>query len=397
MANLTDRIPKEVLEAVAKLNAAGHDSYLVGGCVRDLLRGKEPKDWDVATAARPEQVQAVFVKPAKVIPTGIEHGTVTVVWKGRHLEVTTFRSESDYADGRRPTKVAFESKVEADLGRRDFTINAMAYAPDTGTLVDPWTGQADLEAKVIRCVRSALERFGEDGLRALRAVRFATVLEFEIDQQTFDAIAPTLPIFKKVAAERMREEFQKILMHPAAPRGLKLLSDSGLAAAFLPEANAELYQAVGRAPPNLEVRLAVLLAFAAKPGEAVTRLKFPTRTIAAVEHLWAHQRLPGEQSSDADLRRWLAKVGLDAYGDALEVVRALGRETPVGDRIRAIAATRPPLTTKELALDGRAIMAALGVGPSPAVGVATRKLLDAVLDNPAANTPEQLKELLSRG
>jgi tRNA nucleotidyltransferase (CCA-adding enzyme) len=390
VANLTDRIPKDVLEAVGRLNAAGHASYLVGGCVRDLLRGKEPKDWDVATAARPEQVQAVFVKPAKVIPTGIEHGTVTVVWKGRHLEVTTFRSESDYVDGRRPSKVEFETDIEADLGRRDFTINAMAYAPESGKVIDPWLGQADLDARVIRCVRSALERFGEDGLRALRAVRFATVLEFEIERATFEAIAPTIPVFKKV-------EFQKILLHPTAPRGLRLLSDSGLAAAFVPEANAELYEAVGRARDALEVRLAVLLAYAAKPADALTRLKFPTRTIDAVAHLVAHQPLPPEASTDADLRRWLARVGLEAYADALEVARALGQTTPAADRLRAIAATRPPLTTKDLALDGRAIMQALGVGPSPAVGIATRKLLEAVLDNPEANTPERLRELLVRG
>lgn len=393
MDQFVDKIPADVVGVVETLTTAGFRAFLVGGCVRDLMRGQEPKDFDLATSARPEEVQRLF---KKVIPTGIEHGTVTVLVKGRHLEVTTFRSEAEYVDGRRPSKVEFHADIAADLGRRDFTINAMAYDPARRELVDPYGGQADLRARVVRCVRSAMERFSEDGLRALRAVRFATVLEFELDAATFAAIGPTVPVFKKVAAERMREEFQKILLHPAAPRGLKLLSDSGLAAAFLPEANAELFEAVGRCPAVLEARLAVLLAWAANPGEAVTRLKFPSKTIAQVEALIAHKALPPPAATDADLRRYLARVGLDAAPAQLEVARALGGDAGVIDRLAAIAAARPPLTTRELALDGRAIMEALGVGPSPAVGVATRKLLEAVLDNPAANTPEKLKALLSR-
>ena len=334
----------------------------------------------------------------RVIPTGIEHGTVTVVVKGRHLEVTTFRSESGYVDGRRPQKVEFHTDIEADLARRDFTINAMAFDPQKGELVDPFGGRADLAQKVVRCVRSALERFGEDGLRALRAVRFATVLEFEIEPATFAAIAPTIGVFKKVAVERMREEFQKILMHQSAARGLALLSDSGLAAAFVPEANAQLFEAVGRAPADLEVRLSVLLDFAPDASAVAARLKFPSKTINQVRHLTAHKRLPPASATDAELRRWLARVGLDAFAAVLELARALGREdAALSARLAAIAAAKPPLTARELALDGRAIMQALGVGPSPAVGIATRKLLEAVLDNPEANTPEKLRALLSAG
>jgi tRNA nucleotidyltransferase (CCA-adding enzyme) len=390
-----DKIPKDVVGVVERLTEAGHRAFLVGGCVRDLMREQEPKDFDLATSARPDEVKKVF---PKVIPTGIEHGTVTVVVKGRHLEITTFRSESDYVDGRRPQKVEFHTDIEADLARRDFTINAMAYDPAKDELVDPFGGQGDLQQKIIRCVRSALERFGEDGLRALRAVRFATVLEFEIEKATFDAIAPTIPVFKKVATERVNTEFQKILMHPTPARGLQLLSDSGLAAAFIPEANAQLYPAVERAAQHLELRLAVLLDLAADPAGAVARLKFPSKTIDLVKHLVAHRHLPPSSATDADLRRWLAKVGLDAFSLVLDAARALGREeVQLAQRIRTIAAARPPLSSKDLALDGRAIMQVLGVGPSPAVGIATRKLLEAVLDNPEQNTPEKLKDLLSRG
>jgi tRNA nucleotidyltransferase (CCA-adding enzyme) len=173
LANLHNAdIPRPVLDVIARLHELGHAVYLVGGCVRDLVRVVPPKDFDVATSALPEEVQRAF---RKVIPTGIQHGTVTVVQGGTHVEVTTFRSEGDYLDGRRPSSVAFERDIVKDLSRRDFTINAMAYNPLDRELVDPFGGQADLQAQLIRCVGSARERFSEDGLRPLRAVRFSAV------------------------------------------------------------------------------------------------------------------------------------------------------------------------------------------------------------------------------
>lgn len=394
MASAQPKIPGDIREVVEKLAAAGHRAFVVGGSVRDALLGrKAPEDFDLATSARPEQVQAIF---PKVIPTGIDHGTVTVLHKGHHVEVTTFRSESDYADGRRPKKVEFHTDIEADLARRDFTINAMAFDPSTGELVDPFGGQADLEARLVRCVRDANERFSEDGLRALRAVRFATVLDFQLEPATFAAIAPTVPVFQKVAAERVREEFQKILLSPHAERGLVLLKDSGLAAAFLPEVSGKTFAAVGRCPSSLDVRLAALLDESPEPGRVVERLKFPSKTIATAAHLARHRDVPGASASDADVRRWLSRVGLETYEAALAAALALGRDDgAAGARIRAIAATRPPLGPKDLALDGREIMQALGVGPSPAVGQATRALVQAVLEDPSKNTPEQLRALLS--
>ena len=233
IANLHNAdIPKPVLEVITRLRELGHATYLVGGCVRDMVRQVHPKDFDVATSALPEEVQRAF---RKVIPTGIQHGTVTVVTGGNHVEVTTFRSEGDYLDGRRPSSVSFERDIVKDLSRRDFTINAMAYNPLDKELVDPFGGQVDLPARLIKCVGSALERFSEDGLRPLRAVRFAAVLGFTLDPATRDAIPATLAVFRKVALERVREELVKLLLSPRAEIGLRLLADTGLLDVFLPE------------------------------------------------------------------------------------------------------------------------------------------------------------------
>ncbi|EAU62731.1 CCA tRNA nucleotidyltransferase, partial [Stigmatella aurantiaca] len=172
-------IPRPILDVLHRLRELGFAAFLVGGCVRDILRGVAPKDFDVASSALPQEVQGAF---KKVIPTGIQHGTVTVVIGGNHVEVTTFRSEGDYLDGRRPSSVTFERDITQDLSRRDFTINAMAYDPVGQVLVDPFGGMEDLQAHLIRCVRSPLERFSEDGLRPMRAVRFAAVLGFTLEQ-----------------------------------------------------------------------------------------------------------------------------------------------------------------------------------------------------------------------
>ncbi|MEW6431888.1 MAG: [cytidine(C)-cytidine(C)-adenosine (A)]-adding enzyme [Myxococcota bacterium] len=385
-------IPPAVLEVVQALQQAGHRAFLVGGCVRDLLRSEKPKDFDVATSARPQAVGQVF---RRVIPTGVEHGTVTVVHRGVHVEVTTFRAEAEYVDGRRPSRVDFHEDIDADLARRDFTMNAMAWDPVSHLLVDPFGGQKDLEARVVRCVGDALERFSEDGLRPLRAVRLATVLDFSIDPKTEAAIPRTLPIFRKVAAERVHQEFVKLLVAPHAAKGLELLRRTGLMAEFIPEALEADFAAVGRAPGEASVRLAVLLAHRADVRDVALRLRFPTRVVEEAAHLVRHQALPEAGTDDASLRRWLSRVDPRFAPALLDAARARGLE-PVGLRaqVERVLASRPPLTTKALALDGRAIMQALGVGPSAVVGQASRYLLDRVLDDPAQNTPEALTAAL---
>ena len=404
-------VPRPVLDVIARIHELGHAVFLVGGCVRDTLRGVHPKDFDVATSALPEEVQRAF---RKVIPTGIQHGTVTVVQGGTHVEVTTFRSEGDYHDGRRPSAVTFERDIVKDLSRRDFTINAMAWNPLTHELVDPFGGQADLKARVVRCVGSAIERFSEDGLRPMRAVRFAAVLDFTLDPGTQAAIPETLSVFRKVAHERVREEFVKLLLSKREAFGLELLATTGLLEVFLPElarADAEAARiartAAAAEPVDVEIRLAALLADLVTPQQAEeigVRLKFPTKTIERVRLLISHAALERHVGDpDPALRRLLAKVGL-ANVEALTSVartRVQAREParlPELDaligRLHALAASKPPLTGKDLALNGGAIMATLGVGPSPIVGEATRFLLEQVLDEPSLNEAEKLKELL---
>ncbi|MBL9037745.1 MAG: [cytidine(C)-cytidine(C)-adenosine (A)]-adding enzyme, partial [Archangium sp.] len=319
----TATIPPAVREVLSGLTGAGYRAFLVGGGVRDLLRGAAPKDFDVATSATPEQVQACF---RRVIPTGIAHGTVTVVVKGTHVEVTTFRTEAEYVDGRRPSSVAFHTDITADLSRRDFTINAMAYDPIADELVDPFGGQGDLRAELVRCVGAAAARFGEDGLRALRAVRFATVLQFELDPGTEAAIQPSLSVFRKVAGERVQQEFVKILTAPHVGRGLELLRRTGLLGVFMPEAVEIAPAQVAAAPPTVVLRLAVLLAAHTSPRSVVMRLKFSRDEAETVEHLVRHQRLPDGQSSDADLRRWLAGADPQHLEALLALNTAVGRD-----------------------------------------------------------------------
>ncbi len=381
-------VPPAVLEVVAGLQAGGFRAFLVGGCVRDMLRAQPPKDFDVASSARPEEVQRLF---KKVIPTGIEHGTVTVVLRGEHVEVTTFRAEADYVDGRRPSKVEFHEDIEADLGRRDFTMNAIAWDPNSHQVVDPFGGKEDLGRRTVRCVRDAMERFSEDGLRPLRAVRFATVLDFTLEPLTEAAIPKTLPVFRKVAVERINQEFVKLLLAPAVTRGLTLLSSTGLLGEFLPEAANADFAAVGRAARDEVIRMAVLLFGLRQPREVMIRLKFPNKTAEEVAALVLRAELPSADPNDAQLRRWLAKLEAPRAPSMLAVHEARG-SLPTGFRARleAILATHPPLTSRQLALDGKGLMDALGTGPSPAIGHATRHLLELVLDDPSLNTPEGL-------
>jgi tRNA nucleotidyltransferase (CCA-adding enzyme) len=387
-----------VRSALERLLASGHEAWLVGGGVRDLLLGQAPKDWDVATDAVPEQVVKLF---RRVVPTGIAHGTVTVLVPGGQVEVTTFRAESAYEDGRRPGSVQFHRDLVADLARRDFTINALAFDPVGARFRDPFGGQEDLARRRVRCVGVAAERFGEDGLRPLRAVRFATVLAFELDPETEAAIPGALGVFDKVALERRRDELLKLLLSPGVVRGLDLLRRTGLLNRLLPELDEPGDPArntrVDRAVAVLEVRLAALLVAVAGAERALERLRLPAKTMETVRALLAHPLPPDASTwSDAELRRWLVRLGPERWELARALAAATGADPDggVGGRVAGIVAARPPLSAKELALNGADIMKELGVGPSPAVGEATRFLLDRVLERPDLNTPQQLRELL---
>ena len=226
------QIPSNLKKMNQFFENAGFKAYLVGGAVRDMLLGQKVSDFDLATNATPQQVMSIF---KKVIPTGIEHGTVTVLFMGMAIEVTTFRIEQGYSDSRHPDKISFTDDITEDLSRRDFTINAIAASLLDGKIIDPFDGQKDLKNKIIRTVGSATERFSEDGLRPIRAIRFASKLNFKIEEETLKAIPLALEKTKTISIERFRDEFCKMLFSEKPSVGLKLMEETGILEFFLPE------------------------------------------------------------------------------------------------------------------------------------------------------------------
>ena len=417
------RFPAPVLEVLRQLERAGHRSWLVGGAVRDLLlhRPRPAADFDVATPARPEEVMRLF---RRVIPTGVVHGTVTVLEGGERVEVTTFRGEGAYLDGRRPESVTFLAEVEADLGRRDFTVNALAYDPLRRELRDPFGGRADLKLRRMRAVGDPAARFREDGLRPMRAARFVAQLGFTLDPATRRAIPGALPVVRKVAAERLTDELSRLLVAPHAVLGLRLLRATGLLGVVLPglaalgaSALGHAIRVAGGAPAGLAARLSALLhPLGPGPAEADLAALRLSRSVAEEAILLVSAfpcrvekgggtNLPGVGA--AEVRRWIARLGVERSATVLELARAealaarsdrrRGAAAEVKEmkaRIEAVLAARPPLSVRDLKLGGEEVAAALGTGPGPRVGEALRHLLDRVLEEPALNDPERLRAAL---
>ncbi|MGE5598830.1 MAG: CCA tRNA nucleotidyltransferase [Bacteroidota bacterium] len=439
-------IPPAVWSICAALRTRGHDAYLVGGAVRDLLRGVRPQDWDVATAARPEEVLEAF--PGS-LPTGLKYGTVTVRRDELNVEVTTFRGEGSYGDGRHPDEVAFGLSVEEDLARRDFTINALAFDPLRGTLVDPFGGLRDLRSRRLRTVGAAEERFREDALRMLRFYRFQAVLGFRPDGGAVRAIQPDL--LRRVSQERIRDELGKLLPAPYAGGALRGLASTGLLAVFLPEAAAcaavaqgwfhrhdvleHSIRAVETIRPELRLRLAAFLHDIGKPptrtadgrggvhfhghdvrgGEmaeaALTRMHFPGDFAASVARLIRlHMFQLPPHPTEAALRRLLQKAGgPGGLRELLELRRAdivaTGRLNPLGARYwsqlrncaEEVIAAGGAFSLRHLAVDGWDVMQVLGLPPGPEVGRILKRLLEKVIEDPALNERARLEEILRRG
>jgi tRNA nucleotidyltransferase (CCA-adding enzyme) len=446
-------VPEDVLAVLRGLRAAGKQAFIAGGAVRDLVRlaqlgrGAPPRDFDVATDALPEEVMKIF---PRVIPTGAQHGTVTVLSGEHKIEVTTFRGEGPYLDGRRPSSVTFLGDIDGDLARRDFTVNAMAWDPLDGVLRDPFHGAEDLRRCRLRAVGNALARFQEDGLRPLRAVRFACTLRLAIEPDTRRAIAQALDTFSKVAQERVRDELVKLLLRGDPPsRGLRLLLRTGLLSRTIPELLESVHfvqnrfhafdvwrhtlRAVDFAPPDLVVRLAALLHDVAKPrcaaprpdaqgehtfydhekvgaqlaAEILQRLRFPRREIERVEllvreHNWHYQ----PEWSDATVRRTIARIGpaelpalwelrradLKARGRLVE--EGLANQAEVEERFARELARATALKVTDLAVSGEDVMRELHLPPGKEVGRVLTKLLDRVIDDPDLNSQERLIRLL---
>ena len=433
-------LPKHVKIIIEKLQNYGYEAFAVGGCVRDTLLGRKPQDWDITTSARPEQVKELF---HRTIDTGIQHGTVTVMMEHTGYEVTTYRIDGEYEDARHPKEVTFTANLIEDLKRRDFTINAMAYNDAQG-LVDAFDGIGDLEAGVIRCVGNPLDRFGEDALRMLRAVRFAAQLGFSIDEETKEAIKVLAPTIAKVSAERIQVELVKLLMS-AHPQEMRTVYELGLSKIFLPEFDVMMetpqlnkhhcysvgehtIHTLGNVRPDKVLRLSMLLHDVAKPKtrtmdeegqehyyhhpregaemakDILKRLKFDNDTInACYKFIMYHDDRP--PVTERNVRRAVSRIGADAFPDLFEIKRAdvLGQSTYHREEKLAyideyqsvyeeICEKAQCVQKKDLAINGKDLIA-MGMQPGKELGNVLEQLFQQVLDQPELNQKEKLIEL----
>lgn len=433
-------LPEKVNFIIHTLQKHGFEGYAVGGCVRDAMLLREPQDWDITTSAKPEQVKALF---GHTIDTGIQHGTVTVMLGQEGFEVTTYRIDGEYEDARHPKEVQFTSNLLEDLKRRDFTINAMAYN-DQGGLIDAFDGLKDLKCGMIRCVGTAEERFTEDALRMLRAVRFAAQLGFTIEEETGRAMKKLAPNLARVSAERIQTELLKLLLS-AHPEEIKTAWENGLTKVFLPEfdvmmetgqKNVHHKYSVGEhtiaglqaVEPDKVLRLTMLLHDVAKPlcktvdwngtdhfygheakGEEIARqilrrLKFDNDTTARVCRLIkCHDQMP--LLTEKAVRRAIYKNGIEQYPALFSIKWAdtmaqsdYRREEKLEaiqtyrKLYEAIMEKQQCLSIKDLSLNGSDLIA-LGMQPGKAIGEMLHWLLEQVLEEPEVNTREQLISL----
>lgn len=410
------QIPSHVEYIIGKLNQNGYEAFAVGGCVRDTLLGRTPGDWDITTSARPEQVKALF---RRTIDTGIQHGTVTVMLDRTGYEVTTYRIDGEYEDGRHPRQVEFTSDLLEDLKRRDFTINAMAYSHETG-IVDAFGGMEDLEKRVIRCVGEPMERFEEDALRILRAIRFSAQLDFSIEEKTREAITRIAPNLAKVSRERVQMELTKLLCSDH-PEQIRQVYETGISRyvseefSCLPWEKAEISPAL---PKEKYVRWAAFLRCACpmeqdswqtdlscekaagknfceerekavRAGGRILRdLKLDNETIGRVKTLtsWCGEKLLPEAPS---VRRAMSKMEPEVW-DALVELNQYGDE--ILCLTKEIRAAGDCLDLKHLAVNGRDLMSA-GVRPGKDMGEILNRMLQEVLERPENNQKEILMSM----
>ena len=431
-------MPKNVDTAINLLQSAGFEAYAVGGCVRDSLLGKTPNDWDITTSAKPENMKSVFAD-FHCIDTGIKHGTVTVVIDGEPLEITTFRLDGEYEDNRHPKSVTFTADLGADLGRRDFTVNAMAYSKMTGA-VDLFGGQNDLKNKIIRCVGDPDRRFNEDALRILRALRFASALDFEIEEKTAQSLLKNRALLGNISEERIAKELLKLVCGKGAKR---ILTDfAPVLFEILPELQPiyknshdnphhcyDIYEhtliAVESIDPEPTLRFAMLLHDCGKPAVK----KFDENGVA---HFYGHQRISAEISAQILARlkvsnkfrdeilflvsnhdrwelyentekmpRYLSKFGLDGVLKLLKVMCAdvlaqspeyryrLDQIADAEEIAKNLAVQKPCLSLRELQINGRTLMD-IGIPQGRKLGAVLAQLLDEVIDGVTKNTQEAL-------
>jgi len=421
----------------------GYESYIVGGSVRDFkIGGYEPKDYDITTNALPEEIINIF---NKTIPTGIKHGTVTVMINGTGYEVTTYRIDGEYLDNRKPESVTFVSNLKEDLARRDFTINALAFNEMDG-LIDYFGGIEDLNNKIIRAVGEPNKRFQEDALRMLRAIRFAASLGFDIESKTLEAIKLNYALITHVSNERIRDELCKMLVSNNTTKSFKLLEETKLLEVILPELQLavgfnqqnphhdkdifnHILAVVEKCPPEINLRVAALLHDIAKPdcftvdmegighfyghdkkGELLCekilrRLKFDNESISKIVILVKEHMNVLTKPTDVSVKRLINRVGTSLICDlfALQRADALGSYLPeirlneihrVEEKTISILKSKEPLSTKELVVNGRDLISEFSIKPGKEIGDMLKFLLDKVLENPELNTKKELLDII---
>ena len=434
------QIPEKASHIISVLTEAGFEAYVVGGCVRDAILGRDAADWDITTNALPSQVKALF---PRTLDTGLQHGTVTVMQGKEGFEVTTYRIDGEYLDGRHPDRVTFTPSLLEDLKRRDFTVNAMAYNEKKG-LVDAFGGLEDLERRRIRCVGDPRERFTEDALRILRAVRFSAQLDFTIEEKTRAALSEFAPRLWKVSAERIQTELVKLLTS-SHPEVFRVVWETGISAVILPEFDAcmdtpqnnphhcwsvgeHTLRALPFVEPDKVLRLAVLLHDIGKPpvrttdergvdhfyghaqkgaemaGSILRRLKFDNDTRKRVARLvQVHDDLQ-IAAAQRSVRRAVYRIGADLFPDYLKVRRAdimaqnpdvrqekLNELARIEEMYQEILEAQQCLSLKDLAVTGRDLIEA-GMQPGPELGRTLNQLLELVIEHPEYNTKESLLE-----
>lgn len=389
------QLPEDVKSIISTLETAGFEAYAVGGCVRDSLLGRTPNDWDITTNAKPLEVKALF---RHTFDTGIQHGTITVLLHHVGYEVTTYRIDGEYEDSRHPKEVTFTPDLREDLRRRDFTINAMAYNDRTG-LVDCFEGKLDLEKRIIRCVGNPTERFTEDALRIMRAVRFSAQLGYQIDEATVAAIRELAPTLEKISVERVQEELSKLLTS-AHPEKMREVAEYGIARVALPgiRIDEEVIAALETTPQDKCLRLALLLKDSEEYGRVeCRRLRYDNDTIRKVTGLnrYVYEPIPADEES---IRRLMNAVGEDLFPLLLEEQCALGKDhTQTREIYQRILERGDCVSLKTLAVTGTDLIHE-GFRPGRELGEILNALLDHVLRIPEDNTAEVLLALAkSRG
>lgn len=402
-------IPSDVIAICDVLVKNGHRGWIVGGCVRDMLMGRTPSDWDIASDATPDRVIALF---DHVIPTGIQHGTVTVRLNEANYEVTTLRGDGTYSDGRRPDSVEFVQDIESDLARRDFTMNAIAYDPIDDSIADPFGGVGDIFARRIRAVRDPIERFNEDGLRIMRAARFCSVLEFDLDKTTEAAVTAARHMLAKVSVERIHDELTKIMKSARPSLALNVMHKSGMFETVfkgLPRPlEADMVGTlviVDDADRDVCRRLATLLVFLVNQNESLAldwlnQTKFSSevrdRVITMLHHYNTLFEAPFENEGAA--RRFVKAVGRQYIDDVMWLAGHLRWWSDNGNVIPNVATLKRViptaiLATRELAINGDDLKKEFGMKPGPEMGRTLNLMLNLVLENPLLNTRENLLTL----